>query len=109
MIRKWRYQIRLYKTCDNSGILAFIETRLEDGVVLKVHKAEELQGAELMVFAEAEFQAIVTNGSRGGFAFCTQFICQLFEWQFQKPLQVFSFCWRIVVDDDFFVGKTYWL
>jgi len=40
--------------CDILGILAFVEAGLEDGLVLEVAEAEQLQGAELAVVAQAE-------------------------------------------------------
>jgi len=49
-------------------ILAFIETWLEDGLVLEIAETEQLQSAELMVVAQTEFQAEVPIGTSHGFA-----------------------------------------
>ena len=46
--------ITLNQLCDILGILAFVEAGLEDGLVLEVAEAEQLQGAELAVVAQAE-------------------------------------------------------
>jgi hypothetical protein len=43
--------------CDRLYILALIEARLEDWLVLKVAEAEQLKSTELMIVAQAEFQA----------------------------------------------------
>ena len=51
---------QLRHTC---GIFALVEARLEDGIVLEVSKAEQLQGAELSVGTQAGLQPEVADGS----------------------------------------------
>jgi len=59
--------ITLNQLCDILGILAFVEAGLEDGLVLEVAEAEQLQGAELAVVAQAELSdktAIPSSGNQ---------------------------------------------
>ena len=50
-------------------MLAFIETRLKDGIVFEIAKAEQLESTELMIVAQAEFQAEVAVGPSHRLAF----------------------------------------
>ncbi len=60
-------------------ILALIETGLEDRLVLKVYEMVQLHGAELMVVAQAEFQAVVAVLTSSGFALVLDFGSHLVE------------------------------
>ena len=42
---------QLNQLCDCFRILAFIETRLKDGIVFEIAKAEQLEATELMIVA----------------------------------------------------------
>ena len=58
--------ITLNQLCDILYILALIEAGLEYRLVLEIAEAQQLQGAELMVIAQAEFQSeVAVSTSRG--------------------------------------------
>ena len=60
-------------------ILALIETGLEDRLVLKVYEMVQFHGAELMVVAQTEFQAVVAILTGSGFALVLDFGSHLVE------------------------------
>ena len=60
--------ITLNQLCDILGILALIETWIEDWLILEVAEAEQLESAELAVVTQAEFQTEVAVGASCGLA-----------------------------------------
>ena len=61
--------LMLNQLCDILYILAFIEAGLEDRFVLEIAETEQLQGTELAVVAQTEFQTEVAVGTSHGLAF----------------------------------------
>lgn len=70
-------------------VFALVETGLEDRIVLEIHKAEELQGAELTVFAEADFQSVVAYAASMRLALLLYFSSHLVKRHTEQVLQVF--------------------
>jgi len=60
--------IMLNQLCDILHILAFIEARLKDWLILEVSETQQLKGAELVVVAQADFQSEVSVGTSHGLA-----------------------------------------
>ena len=60
--------ITLNQLCDILYILALIETWIEDRLILEVSETQQLQGTELAVVAQAEFQSEVAVGTSRGLA-----------------------------------------
>ena len=71
-------------------MLAFIEARLEDWLVLKVAEAEQLKATELMVVAQAEFQTEIAVNSSHGFALLHDVSSHLVKGHLQQALQTLS-------------------
>ena len=71
-------------------MLAFIETRLKDGIVFEIAKAEQLESTELMVVAQAEFQTEIAVNSSHGFAILHDVSSHLVKGHLQQALQTLS-------------------
>ena len=91
---KWGHQsdtpTQLNKLCDRLYILALIEARLEDWLVLKVAEAEQLKATELMIVAQAELQAEVAVGPSHRLAFLLDVGSHLVKGHLQQALQTLS-------------------
>ena len=82
-------------------MLAFVETRLEDGIVFEIAKTEQLKATELMIVAQTEFQAEVAVNSNHGFALLHDVNSHLVKGHLQQALQMLSLCRAVFQYVDF--------
>ena len=71
-------------------VLTLVEMGFEDGMVYKIAETEQLEGTELMVVAQAEFQAEVAIVLSQGFAFLRNVFAHLVERLSQQSLHTFA-------------------
>ena len=88
-------------------VLALVEAGIEGWRVLEVTKAEQLQGAELAVCAQAYLKAEVSDGSRFWGSLLLDVSLHLVEWHVEQAFQTFTLC-RVVFVDKYLDGALSW-